>query len=156
MKNVLDAVDDHWSVEIHHIKDSLGSQKVGTSKYHQDFEPAIKRSTMDWLIEGEANRLYMRVVAIDVVVIMGVFVPCRSVSMVEAVIMRLSVSFRSEPILDIETFRFWIVMTSIEQLRWIDETILRNDLRGAGVQNPQPSLQFPMGIVLDEVRFGDQ
>ena len=53
---------------------------------------------MDWLIDGEANRLYMRVVAIDVVVIMGVFVPCRSVSMVVmvvvAVIMRLSISFR--------------------------------------------------------------
>ena len=75
---------------------------------------------------------------------------------VVAVIMRLSISFRSEPILDVETFRFRIVMTSIEQLRWIDGTILRNDLRGAGVQNPQPSLKLPKGIGLDEVRFGDE
>ena len=70
--------------------------------------------------------------------------------------MWLSVSFRSEPILDIETFRFRIVMTSIEQLRWIDGTILRNDLGGAGVQNPQPSLQFSIVIGLDQVRFGDE
>ena len=66
---------------------------------------------MDRLIDREADRLDVSVMAIDVVVLMGVAVISRSVFM----IVRLGIGFRLEPILHVEALGLRVVKTGIEQ-----------------------------------------
>ena len=71
MEDVLDAVNDNRSIEIDHIDESLGSQKVRAPEQEQRFEPEIERIAMDRLIDREAERLDVSVMAIDVVVLVA-------------------------------------------------------------------------------------
>ena len=75
------------------------------------------------------------------------------IMIVVVMIVRLRVSFRLEPILHVETFRFRIVKTRIEQRIWFDGTIDSDDLRRGGVQVPEPFLQSAQDIGVDEVRL---
>ena len=130
MEDVLDPVYDNGSVTFDHIEDSLNSQEIFTPKYNQRLKPGIQRIAEDWLIDRQANRLYMRIVPIDVIMIVRVVVAhVLMIMIVVVMIVRLRVSFRLEPILHVETFRFRIVKTRIEQRIWINSTFDSDDLR---------------------------
>ena len=140
VEDVLDAVNDNRSVEIDHIDDSLGPQKVRAPEQEQRFEPEIERIAMDRLIDREAHRLDVSVMAIDVVVLVGVAVASRSVFM----IVRLGVGFGLEPVLHVEVLGLWVVKAGIEQQFRIDSTVSPHrsaEPRGSGPADGPASLR---------------
>ena len=147
---MLDAVNDNRSIEIDHIDDPLGSQKVRAPEQEQRFEPEIERIAMDRLIDREAERLDVSVMAIDVVVLVGVAVAGRSVFM----IVRLGIGLRLEPVLHVEALGLRVVKTGIEQRCRIYDAVFCNDLRSCGVQAPQTVLQSAQDIEVDEIGLG--
>ena len=108
---MLNAVNNYRSIETDDIDDSLGPQKVRAPEQEQRFEPEIERIAMDRLIDRQAERLDVSVMAIDVVVLVGVAVPGRSVFM----IVRPAIGLRLEPVLHVEALGLRVVKTGIEQ-----------------------------------------
>lgn len=99
MEDVLNAVNNYRPIEIDYVDDAFDAQKVRAPEQEQRFEPEIEHIAVDRLIDREADRLDVSVMAIDVVVLMGVGVAVisRSVFM----IVRLGIGLRLEPVLHI-------------------------------------------------------
>ena len=57
VEDVLDAVNDNRPIEIDHVDDALGSQKVRAPEQEQRFEPEIVRIAMDRLIDVRQSAL---------------------------------------------------------------------------------------------------
>ena len=79
---------------------------------------------MDRLIDREAERLDVSVMAIDAVVLVGVAVTGRSVF----VIVELGIGLRPEPVLYVEVLGLWVVKAGIEQRCRIYDAVFCNDL----------------------------
>ena len=90
--------------------------------------------------------------AIDVVVLMGVTAPGRSVAMT----VRLAIGFRLQPVLHVGALGPRVEKTGIEEQCRIDSTVLRDDLRGGRVQDPQTFLQSAQVIEVGEIGLGQQ